>query len=45
MADVEWTPFSEFLLFIISAILFVAVGLFAAMLIRPNRTNPQKLET
>ena len=45
MADVEWTPFSEFLLFIISAILFVAVGLFAAMLIRPNRPNPQKLET
>jgi NADH-quinone oxidoreductase subunit A len=45
MGDVEWTPFSEFLLFVVAAILFIAVGLFTAMLIRPNRPNPQKLET
>lgn len=41
----ELTPFSEFLLFVVAGILFIGAGLFTAMLIRPNRPNPEKLES
>ncbi|MEA5404002.1 NADH-quinone oxidoreductase subunit A [Arcicella sp. DC2W] len=39
------TDFGYILLFIISAIVFVAVFLFLAKLIRPNRPNEEKLTT
>ncbi len=39
------TDFGYILLFIISAIVFVAVILFLAKLIRPNRPNEEKLTT
>ncbi|WP_268122442.1 NADH-quinone oxidoreductase subunit A [Roseivirga pacifica] len=45
MIEPSVTEFSTILLFIIGAIVFVTVGLFAARIIRPSKPNYEKLTT
>lgn len=45
MIEPSVNEFSTILLFIIGAIVFVTIGLFAARIIRPNKPNYEKLTT
>lgn len=45
MADAYFSGWAEVLLFIVGALLFVALALFASSLLRPKRPNADKLAT